>query len=72
MKLSQRHLGLELCGWSLRDEELKAAVKRWEKEGQIARAACWLVFMRQYSKAMDLLYRSDGKTSIAITLLGSF
>ncbi|KAG2016457.1 hypothetical protein CC2G_009625 [Coprinopsis cinerea AmutBmut pab1-1] len=58
-KLHQRQLALQLCGWSLRDEELKAAVRRWEKEGKISRAACWLVFTKQYSKAMDLLMRSN-------------
>lgn len=34
---------------------------RWEKEGKHSRAACWLVFTRQYSKAVELLMRSKGK-----------
>ena len=35
---------------------------RWENEGHLSRAACWLVFTRQYSKAVDILMRSDGMT----------
>jgi hypothetical protein len=32
----------------------------WEKDGKLSKAACWLVFTGQYSKAADLLMRSDG------------
>lgn len=58
-KLPQRQVALQLCGWSLRDDELHSAVSRWEREGKFSRAACWLVFTKQYSKAMELLMRSD-------------
>jgi len=34
---------------------------RWEKDGQHSRAACWLVFMKQYNKALELLMRSKGR-----------
>jgi hypothetical protein len=33
---------------------------RWEKDGEISRAACWLVFMKQHTKAIDLLMKSGG------------
>ena len=33
---------------------------RWEKEGHLSQAACWLVFTRQYSKAVDMLMSSNG------------
>jgi len=32
----------------------------WEKDGKYSRAACWLVFTQQYSKAVKLLMRSEG------------
>jgi len=60
-KLLQRQIALQIIGWSLRDDELSDAIKRWQKEGQFARAACWLVFTRQYGKAVELLMRSDGR-----------
>jgi len=60
-KLAQRQIGLQVVGWSLREDELAAAIKRWQKEGQFARAACWLVFTKQYSKAVELLMRSNGE-----------
>ncbi|OAX42463.1 hypothetical protein K503DRAFT_779882 [Rhizopogon vinicolor AM-OR11-026] len=31
----------------------------WEKDGRLSRAACWLVFTRQYPRALELLMRSD-------------
>ncbi|KAG9316819.1 hypothetical protein JVU11DRAFT_2885 [Chiua virens] len=56
-KCSQRELALQLCGWYLGDE-LPNAIKKWEKDGQQSRAACWLVFTRQYTRALELLMRS--------------
>jgi hypothetical protein len=59
-KLIQRQVALQLCGWSLKEEELNNTIQQWEKEGNHTRAACWLVFTRQYTKAVDLLMRSKG------------
>ncbi|TFK44098.1 hypothetical protein BDQ12DRAFT_640512 [Crucibulum laeve] len=61
-KVVQRQAALQLCGWSLKEEELTSAIRRWDKEGKISRAACWLVFTRQYTKAVDLLMRSDDES----------
>lgn len=33
---------------------------RWEKDGQYPRAAAWLVFTRQFSKALETLLKSNG------------
>ncbi|KAF8893606.1 hypothetical protein BD779DRAFT_1609907 [Infundibulicybe gibba] len=60
-KPNQRQVALQLCGWSLKEGEFADVVKRWEKDGRQSRAACWLVFTRQYTKAVDLLMRSDGE-----------
>ncbi|KAG2039713.1 hypothetical protein BDR03DRAFT_1036078 [Suillus americanus] len=57
-KLEQRQFALYLCGWSIGEEEMNHEIRRWEKEGQQSRAACWLVFTRQYQKALELLMRS--------------
>lgn len=57
-KLEQRRFALHLCGWSIGEEEMNHEIRTWEKEGQQSKAACWLVFMRQYQKALELLMRS--------------
>lgn len=74
-RLIQRQVALQLCGWSFKEDEFMSEIKRycipmlcpdtlnmarWEKEGKFSRAACWLVFTRQYGKAIELLLRSDG------------
>ncbi|KAF9241774.1 hypothetical protein BU15DRAFT_87047 [Melanogaster broomeanus] len=59
-KMAQRELGLQLCGWYLKDDDLSNAIKKWERDGQQSRAACWLVFTRQYTRALELLMRSEG------------
>ncbi|KIL59700.1 hypothetical protein M378DRAFT_996956 [Amanita muscaria Koide BX008] len=58
-KALQRHVALLLCGWSVNEDDLMGAIRRWEREGNYPRAACWLVFMKQYDKATELLMRSD-------------
>ncbi|KAI0032699.1 hypothetical protein K488DRAFT_49368 [Vararia minispora EC-137] len=58
-RLLQRRFALELCGWSVKEEEFDAVVtRRWEKDGKRSRAACWLVFTRKHNRAIDLLMRS--------------
>ncbi|PFH53658.1 hypothetical protein AMATHDRAFT_137028 [Amanita thiersii Skay4041] len=61
-KLLQRQVALQLCGWSVREDDLMGAIRRWEKEGAYPRAACWLVFMKQYDKAVELLMRSNDES----------
>ncbi|KAH8077520.1 hypothetical protein BXZ70DRAFT_1053623, partial [Cristinia sonorae] len=61
-KLPQRQLALYLIGWSLAEEDLAEAVKRWEKEHAHSRAACWLVFTKQHKAAIDLLMRSKDES----------
>ncbi|KAG6333717.1 hypothetical protein ID866_5370 [Astraeus odoratus] len=66
-KLRQRQCALQLCGWSMKDDALSAEIKKWEKEGQHSRAACWLVFTDQYTKALELLMRSEDETHHLMT-----
>ncbi|KAF7313353.1 zinc-ribbon-16 domain-containing protein [Mycena chlorophos] len=58
----QRQLALQLCGWSLKEEDLWTNVKRWEREGSHSRAACWLVFAGHHSKAVEVLMRSNDES----------
>ncbi|KAJ7087262.1 hypothetical protein B0H15DRAFT_843273 [Mycena belliarum] len=57
-----RQVALQLCGWSLKEEDLWINTKRWEKEGNHSRAACWLVFTQQYAKAVEVLMRSNDES----------
>lgn len=61
-RAKQRQFAIQLCGWSLADEDLSSAIKKWERDGQYTRAACWLVFTKQYTKALELLMRSKDET----------
>ncbi|CAK5276104.1 unnamed protein product [Mycena citricolor] len=63
-KTLQRQIGLKLLGWSLREEDLQAHVKRWrwEQDGQRTRAACWLVFANKHAQALDVLLGSNDET----------
>lgn len=66
-KRKQRQCAIHLCGWSSRDEDLSTAIEKWEKDGQHSRAACWLVFLKQYTKALELLMRSKDETHHLMT-----
>lgn len=57
-KLIQRRFALQLCGWSLKNEDISAVINKWEKDGRQSQAACWLVFLGKHSKAIDILMRS--------------
>jgi len=57
-KLTQRQFALQLCGWSLKNEDISAVINKWEKDGRQSQAACWLVFLGRYNKAIDVLMRS--------------
>ena len=59
-KALQRQVALLLCGWSVNGDELLTAIRRWEREGSFPRAACWLVFMKEYEKAIECLMQSKG------------
>ncbi|KIJ49393.1 hypothetical protein M422DRAFT_777349 [Sphaerobolus stellatus SS14] len=58
-KLAQRRFCLTLCGWNYGDDELMRAAARWEKEGRLTKAACWLLFTDHQDKAVECLMRSD-------------
>ncbi|KAF8530402.1 hypothetical protein BU17DRAFT_36281 [Hysterangium stoloniferum] len=58
-KTAQRRFCLTLCGWNQGDEELIRVASCWEKEGQLTRAACWLLFIDHQDKAIECLMRSD-------------
>ncbi|EKM54852.1 uncharacterized protein PHACADRAFT_29989 [Phanerochaete carnosa HHB-10118-sp] len=64
-KLAQRQLALYMCAWSLAEEDLSHAVRRWEKEHRHTQAACWLVFTKQYHAAVEVLMRSKAATDEA-------
>ncbi|KAG1751269.1 uncharacterized protein EDB91DRAFT_1234726 [Suillus paluster] len=78
-KLEQRQFALHLCGWGVGEDEMNHAIRKrvqrmrlWEKEGQQSRAACWLVFTRQYSRALELLMRSKSTVvSLSVSFAGS-
>lgn len=57
-KLIQRRFALQLCGWSLKNEDISAVINKWEKDGRQSQAACWLVFLGKHTKAIDILMRS--------------
>ncbi|KAI0041298.1 hypothetical protein FA95DRAFT_1526764 [Auriscalpium vulgare] len=61
-KLIQRRFALHLCGWYSKDEDVAAQIDLWEGEEKQSRAACWLVFLGQHSKAVDLLLRSKDES----------
>ncbi|OCH85554.1 hypothetical protein OBBRIDRAFT_739720 [Obba rivulosa] len=61
-RLPQRRLALQLCGWSLAEDDLAHAIRKWEKEERFSQAACWLVFTEQHKAAVELLMRSTDET----------
>ncbi|KAI0699871.1 hypothetical protein C8T65DRAFT_742322 [Cerioporus squamosus] len=61
-RLSQRRFALQLCGWSLAQDDLARAMRRWEKENKHSQAACWFVFTEQHKQAIDMLMRSKDES----------
>uniref|UniRef100_D8PQ50 MIOS-like alpha-solenoid domain-containing protein n=1 Tax=Schizophyllum commune (strain H4-8 / FGSC 9210) TaxID=578458 RepID=D8PQ50_SCHCM len=61
-KLLQRQVAIMLCGWSLQDDILAEDIQRWTENGENSRAACWLVFSKQYSKAINMLFNSEDES----------
>ncbi|TFK53760.1 hypothetical protein OE88DRAFT_1656037 [Heliocybe sulcata] len=66
-KTEQRELALQLCGWQVAPDDFANEIRRWEKEGKHSKAACWLVFTGQYSKALEVLMRSKDETHYMMT-----
>ncbi|TDL25945.1 WD40 repeat-like protein [Rickenella mellea] len=53
-KLAHRRLALALCNWKIGEE----VFQQWEREGKHSQVACWLYFLNQPSRAIDVLMRS--------------
>ncbi|KZT22569.1 WD40 repeat-like protein [Neolentinus lepideus HHB14362 ss-1] len=66
-KSEQRELALQMCGWQVAPEDFANEIRRWEREGKHSKAACWLVFTGQYSKALEVLMRSKDETHYMMT-----
>ncbi|KAI0744299.1 hypothetical protein C8Q80DRAFT_889791 [Daedaleopsis nitida] len=61
-RLSQRRFALQLCGWSLAQDDLARAIRSWERENKHSQAACWLIFTEQHKQAIDMLMRSKDES----------
>ncbi|VDB83247.1 unnamed protein product [Peniophora sp. CBMAI 1063] len=57
--LVSRRAGLDMLGWSLDPDDVEAALRRWEADGQISRAATWLVFGGRYERAIEMLLHCE-------------
>lgn len=57
-RVPQRQAALQMLEWSLKEDELLHLTKKWEKRGQVSRAVCWLIFIKQYKEAIETLMRS--------------
>ncbi|KAH7107973.1 hypothetical protein BKA62DRAFT_680564 [Auriculariales sp. MPI-PUGE-AT-0066] len=57
-RLQQRRLALAVCGWEMDEERLDARIRDIAAAGDEARAACWLMFTNQHSKALEVLGNS--------------
>ncbi|KIY67134.1 hypothetical protein CYLTODRAFT_376717 [Cylindrobasidium torrendii FP15055 ss-10] len=55
----QRQVALLMIGWSMKEHELAKDIERWVENGKLSRAACWAVFTRRISKAVDILLHSE-------------
>lgn len=65
-RLVARRAGLDMLNWSLREEDVESAISRWISSGLTSRAATWLVFTSQHSRAIDLLLHSDDEAHKAM------